>query len=160
MNKIFLVRFTNYYLAITSPKLVLNQCNSWLCRTSYRRHHSLPAPFLSPEDQQGLFVEMDASLPGFCELPRGEGNPGLLGWCSAVGGNSFPFFLPTPRGLVLNGKTSIYPCGNEKTRSFFFCLLKGLGQMGISLRKQDSKLGEVAIKLLHVTCVLGIHEEI
>lgn len=160
MNKMFLVRFIHCYLAFTSPRLVLNQRNKICAEPSasgiavFLRHFC--ALRASRAFQRGWML----ACRGFCEFPRGEWGPGLLGlWVPWVTMLLLSSCLGL-RGPVLSGITSIYSCGNGKTRSLFSCLLKGSGQRGISLRKSDLELEEVVIKLLRLACVLGIREGI
>lgn len=95
MNKMFLVRFTNCYLAFTPPKLVLNQCNNRLWRTSSSRQLVIPAPSLCPKDQQAISVKVNVSLLGSL-CAREENEVQAFRPVSTLGGSSAPFFLPTP----------------------------------------------------------------
>lgn len=120
VNKICLVSLTNCYLAFTSARLTLNQCNKVSAAGI--------TLFLSssvPEGQQGISVTMNARLPASASSQEENEVRAFwayerLGWAALLLSSGLGL-----QGLVLRGITSIYSCGNKKTRSLFSYLLKG-----------------------------------
>lgn len=102
MNKMFLVRLTNCYLALTSTKLALNQCTKVSAASI--------AVFLLiavPEGQQSISVTMNGRLPASASSQ--EENEVWVFWaCERLGWAVL--LLSSGLGLqhlVLSGTTSI-----------------------------------------------------
>lgn len=77
------------------------------------------------EGLQGISVTMNARLPASVSSQEENEVQGFwayerLGWAALLLSSGLGL-----QGLVLRGITSIYSCGNKKTRSLFSCLLKG-----------------------------------
>lgn len=115
MNKMFLVRLTNCYLALTSAKLALNQCNKVSAAGI--------AVFLLisvPEGQQGISVTMNGRLPA--SVNSQEENEvwafwacELLGWAVLA-----PFFWPRPPTSCSQGNNIHLVLWKQENKEPFF----------------------------------------
>lgn len=119
VNKTFLGSFTNCYLAYTSAKLALSPFKKVSAAGI-----TVFLLISVPEGQRGI-SGTSARLPASASSQEENEAQAFwvyerLGWAALLLSSGLGL-----QGLVLRGITSIYSCGNKKTRSLFSCLLKG-----------------------------------
>lgn len=114
------------------------------CRDPYMARSQCTNSLSGPQGPTGKSVKMNTAL---LELPKARGpreqDPGI--WVYEFLAQILSFLLVPPRSCSLWNDIHhpLTPCANRKAKSLF-CLLKDLGQRGISLRQRVLELGEIA----------------